>query len=271
MYPAFPRRIVDFRSTLALTFAMFAYLSPGFTNLMTTPAARAGRFGHILLWVFASSLLVAAAVLLDAPMAHVVNIHSNPFLQNFAHFVSHLGEGWVVAVVGVLCSAFLLLVRRTQAARIVFLVAAIGLITGATATVLRSIIGRTRPNAHTAQGVYGIRHDSHWIIGKSEFGSFPSGHAATVAGLAAAAWMFNRRFGLVASGYAALVSWSRLAQGVHHFSDIVAACILGVVGAHIIVTRARPLIKGLEQAVQEAWLGGRPGVSTIGSDASTQV
>jgi undecaprenyl-diphosphatase len=207
------------------------------------------------------------AVLLDAPVAHAANIDSYPFLQSFAHLMSRLGEGWVVALVGVLCPALLLLLGRTNAARVVFLVAAVGLLTGATATVLRSVIGRTRPNAHVPQGVYGIRHDSHWLIGKTEFGSFPSGHAATVVGLAAAAWMMNRRFGAAAGAYATLVSWSRIAQGYHHFSDIVAAAILGVAGAHLILTLAGPWLKPLGQGLREFWFGGHRGVSNIRPDA----
>jgi undecaprenyl-diphosphatase len=175
-------------------------------------------------------------------------------------------------VAGLLCSAGLSLAGRANAARTVFLVAAVGLLTGATATALRSVIGRTRPNAHVVQGVYGVRHDSHWIIGKSEFGSFPSGHAATVVGLAAAAWMLNRRFGVATSAYAVLVSWSRIAQGVHHFSDIVAACILGIVGGPILLARAGPWLKAMEQALHEAWFRERAGVTpSMGSDASSRV
>jgi membrane-associated phospholipid phosphatase len=210
-------------------------------------------------------------VLLDAPVAQALNVHSSPFLTSFAHFVSRLGEGWVVAVVGLLCSAALSFAGRASAARIVFLVAAVGLVTGAAATGLRSVIGRTRPNAHVVQGVYGVRHDSHWIIGRSEFGSFPSGHAATVVGLAAAAWMLNRRFGVATGAYAALVSWSRIAQGVHHFSDIVAASILGIVGAPILLARAGPWLKVIEQAFREAWFAEHQSVTpSIGSAATGQ-
>lgn len=220
----------------------------------------------------ASFLLIGTSVLLDGAVAQVLDVQSDPFLRNFAHFVSRLGEGWVVAVAGILCSAGLSLAGRANAARIVFLVAAVGLLTGATATALRSVIGRTRPNAHVVQGVYGIRYDSHWIIGRSEFGSFPSGHAATVVGLAAAAWMLNRRFGLAAGAYALLVSWSRIAQGVHHFSDIVAACILGIVGAPFLLARAGPWLKVVEQLFHDTWFGERERVSPrIGSDLSSRV
>jgi membrane-associated phospholipid phosphatase len=247
----------------------WAILSPGITNKPPKSIVPADIISRLCLWGGASFLLITMAVLLDAPVAQALSVHSNPFLASFAHFVSRLGEGWVVAVAGLLCAAGLSLAGRANAARIVFLVAAVGLLTGATATLLRSVIGRTRPNAHVVQGVYGIRYDSHWIIGRSEFGSFPSGHAATVVGLAAAAWMLNRRFGIATGAYAALVSWSRIAQGVHHFSDIVAASILGIVGAPILLARAGPWLKVMEQTFHEAWFGERQGAAASnGSDAS---
>jgi undecaprenyl-diphosphatase len=238
-------------------------LSSGIVGTTIKATARRSRLYHACLWISVSCLAIGIALLLDDPIAHAANIDSSPFLQSFARLMSRLGEGWVVALLGVICPALLLLLAQTSAARVVFLVALIGLLTGATATVLRSVIGRTRPNAHIAQGVYGIRHDSHWIIGKTEFGSFPSGHAATVVGLAAAAWMMNRRLGVAAGAYATLVSWSRIALGYHHFSDIVAATILGVVGAHFLLTRAGVWLKPLGQALQGTWYGGRPGVHPV--------
>lgn len=182
-----------------------------------------------------------------------------------------LGEGWVVALAGILIPLVLLLIGRLKAARVIFVIAAIGLLTGAGATLLRSVVGRTRPNARTPQGVYGIRYDSHWIIGRYEFGSFPSGHAATVVGLAAAAWRINRKLGLVTTAYAALVCWSRIAQGSHHFSDVVAAGILGVVGAHLVLTRSGPLLRWVDKGLQDSGLGGQPPVSNSGPDASSRL
>lgn len=189
------------------------------------------------------------ALLLDDPVAQRLDIHSSLFLQNFARVMTLLGEGWVVATAGILVPAVLWLLGRTKAARAILLIAAIGLLTGGAATLLRSVVGRTRPHAHVAQGVYGVRYDSHWIVGKYEFGSFPSGHAATVVGLAAAAWMINRRLGVAAAAYAALVSWSRIAQGSHHFSDVIAASIVGVAGAYLVLTRFGFLLK---------WVAGSP-------------
>lgn len=149
--------------------------------------------------------------------------------------MSKAGQGWVIASAGAILSLLFLIARRLRPSRSVLLVALTGLLTGAMATVLRSLIGRTRPGSKEVQGFYGIWHHGHWIFGRAEFGSFPSGHAATVMGLAMAAWLVDRRFGMVATVYALLVMWSRIALGCHHFSDVVAAAILGIYSAPVVL------------------------------------
>ena len=205
-------------------------------------------------WIALSILLLCLAFLIDGPVARIFTLHSSTFWKDLAVYSSKAGEGWVVAVAGAALSLTLFLSRRFAASRLVFLVAFTGLLTGAAATIIRSLLGRTRPSSHELQGFYGIWHDSHWIIGKYEFGAFPSGHAATVIGLAAAAWLIDRRFGILAAGYAVLVSWSRIALGCHHFSDAVAAAILGIYGAHVILGRLGPGIQQIGRHLQDAWL-----------------
>ena len=212
-----------------------------------------GRVRGNTLWVALSIFLLCFAFLIDGPVARLFTLQSSTFWKYLAVYSSKAGEGWVVAVAGAAASLTLFLLRRFAASRLVFLVASTGLLTGAAATILRSLLGRTRPSSHELQGFYGVWHDSHWIIGKYEFGAFPSGHAATVIGLATAAWLINRRFGTLAAFYALLVSWSRIALGCHHFSDAVAAGILGIYGAHIILARLGPTVHYLWQRLQDAW------------------
>lgn len=227
------------------------------------------RLQRPLFWSVFSLILLALAFLADGPVSRLLTLQTSSFWHHLALYASKAGEGWVVAVFGVTGSLLLFLLRRFQASRAIFLVAFTGLLTGAAATIIRSLLGRTRPDSHELQGFYGVWHDSHWIIGKYEFGAFPSGHAATVIGLAAAAWLLDRRFGTLAACYALLVSWSRIALGCHHFSDAVAAAILGIYGAHLILTRLGPSICSLGQYLQNAWLQ-RKGVvnSSTGQDGS---
>ena len=71
----------------------------------------------------------------------------------------------------------------------VFFVGTVSLLAGLTATILRVLFGRTRPTAHTAQGFYGVWQNGHWLIGKYEFSSFPSGHAATLLFALTVTWL----------------------------------------------------------------------------------
>lgn len=206
------------------------------------------------IWLVVCLLLLALAFLADGPIEKLLTLGPAALPREIALCASKAGEGWVVGVAGALACAILFLRRRFEASRVAFLLAFVGLITGAAATIVRSLLGRTRPSAHELQGFYGIWHDSHWIIGKYEFGAFPSGHTATVVGLAAAAWLVNRRLGILAAFYAVFVSWSRIALGCHHFSDVLAAALLGIFGAHLILSRVGPTIHTFGQTLQNAWM-----------------
>jgi len=209
-----------------------------------TPANREPRtlFTKCVGWIVFSGLLIASAMAVDEPLGRWLDLRAQPRWHLFASWVSLLGEWWVLASVGGLFGAFFFFRRQPQRMRSAFLVTLTGLSTGLCATILRFLIGRTRPIANLPQGFYGIWHDSHWIIGQYKFSSFPSGHTATAVGFAAALWQLDRRAGLLAGLLAALVAWSRIALSRHHFSDIVAAALLGVGGARLAMARLGPLL-----------------------------
>ncbi|HZI32895.1 MAG TPA: phosphatase PAP2 family protein, partial [Candidatus Binatia bacterium] len=146
-----------------------------------------------------------------------------------AWWCSKIGEGWVIAVVGIFFSLVYLLANRPQIAARIFFVALTSELTGLAATILRLFFGRARPNNHLVpQGFYGLWHDGHWIIGQYKFSSFPSGHAASAVGLAAAAWLVHRGWGAVLAVYALAVMWSRIALECHHLSDVLASTVLAI-------------------------------------------
>jgi membrane-associated phospholipid phosphatase len=207
----------------------------------------------VLLWTGLSIAVLSLAFLLDTPVDRMLTLGPSSTWTHLFKTISKTGEGWVVAVCGVIATLFLFCRGHSKAGTSAFLIALSGLLTGATATILRSLLGRTRPTSHEVQGFYGIWHDSNWLIGKYEFGGFPSGHAATVIGVAAAAWLIDRRLGLLAFVYAFLVSWSRIALACHHFSDVVAAGIVGIVGAHLIISRMGPGIYSTASALEKGW------------------
>lgn len=181
-----------------------------------------------LIWLLAGAAAVAIAWQFDAPVDANFDATHNPSLHQFAWWCSKIGEGWVPAAVGVFLAVLFVLLNQPIVAAKIFFVGLTSELTGLAGLILRVLIGRTRPLAHAPQGFYGIWHDGHWIMGKYEFSSFPSGHSATAVGLAAAAWLVDRRWGALASIYALAVMWSRIALQCHHLSDVVASCALAI-------------------------------------------
>jgi membrane-associated phospholipid phosphatase len=86
-------------------------------------------------------------------------------------------------------------------------------------------------------------HDGHWILGQFKFSSFPSGHAATAVGVAAAAWLVHRGWGAVLMVYALAVMWSRIALQCHHLSDVLASTVLSIALAVWLKQRLLPSVE----------------------------
>ena len=210
--------------------------------MFTLPSGRPSRRQVLLRWAGALAL-TGLAFALDGPVDRALLIRDNRALAQFAWDCSKVGEWWCLGLAGFALAALLIRLRRLEAARSVLFTVLTGGITGLAATVIRTLTGRTRPNnVEVPQGFYGIWHQGHWILGRPAFSSFPSGHSATVAGLAMAAWLVDRRAGAVAWVFALLVIWSRLAQNCHHLSDVVAATLLGIAGAKLIHRWLPPLL-----------------------------
>lgn len=184
---------------------------------------------HRTAWLLAGAAIIAAAFLTDARVGAALDAGQDPALKNFAKWCSKLGEGWVIAVAGIFLSGVYFFRRRPQAAAKIFFVAGSSLLIGLAATILRVIFGRARPLNHDVPpGFYGVWHDGHWIAGQFKFSSFPSGHAATAAGLVVVAWLVHRGWALALLPYALLVMWSRIALECHHLSDVLASTFLAV-------------------------------------------
>jgi membrane-associated phospholipid phosphatase len=181
-----------------------------------------------LFWLFAGTAAVALAWPFDNRVDAALDATKNLLLHDFAWWCSKLGEGWAPAAAGIFFAIVFVLFNRPGVAAKIFFVALTCELTGLTGLILRILTGRTRPLAHEAQGFYGVWHDGQWIIGKYEFSAFPSGHAATAMGLAAAAWLVHRGWGAVAAVYALAVMWSRIALQCHHLSDVVASTVLAI-------------------------------------------
>jgi len=181
------------------------------------------------LWLLAGVGVVGLAFLLDNRVGAALVLPKNTALREVAWWCSKIGEGWVVGAAGIFFAILFVLLNRPRLAAKIFFVALTSELTGLAATIIRSLTGRTRPSNHDVPpGFYGIWHDGYFILGQAKFSAFPSGHAGSAVGLAAAAWLVHRGWGAVAAVYALAVMWSRIALECHHLSDVLASAVLAI-------------------------------------------
>ena len=115
------------------------------------------------------------------------------------------------------------------AVRFGFLFVAIGL-PSLFATIVKRLIGRARP--------YVGDHDDPFVylpfVWKPEYASMPSGHATTAAAAAVAIGAIWPLLRPVMWLYVLIIMLSRILIFVHHPSDVIAAALVGVVGAQLV-------------------------------------
>lgn len=174
--------------------------------------------------------LVAIAFLCDNAVDHIMQVHSNSPWRPLAVWISRYAD-WpflILYAVLIFASAFVFANNRLMSVALAMAISCA--ICGTTVTVIRSVTGRTRPSAHEAQGWYGAFHNSQCLIGNHDFNSFPSGHVGAVVGFAIPLLLGTRRGRFPAVTLSLAVAWSRLFLRCHHFSDVVVAAIIGVMG-----------------------------------------
>jgi membrane-associated phospholipid phosphatase len=212
-----------------------------------------------LFWLLAGAVLVALAWPFDNRVDAVLDVTNKPWWHQIAWWCSKIGEGWVVGAAGIFCAVFFLLMNRPQIAAGIFFAALTSELTGLAATILRVLLGRTRPSTHDVPpGFYGVWHQGHWIVGQFKFSAFPSGHAATAVGLAAAVWLIHRGWGAVAAVYALAVMWSRIALQCHHLSDVAASAVLAVPLAMLSKRFLAPSVEFQFGNLHRAWKKSKP-------------
>jgi len=207
-----------------------------------------------LLWLAAGVAAVALAWRFDLRVDTALDVTNRPELHHIAWWCSKIGEGWVVAAAGIFLAAILFLANQPRIAANIFFIALTSELTGLAGLIVRVLSGRTRPTNHEVPpGFYGVWHDGHWLIGKYQYSAFPSGHAATAVGLAAAAWLVHRGWGAVAAVYALAVMWSRLALQCHHLSDVVASAVLAIPLAMLLKKVLLPSVEFQFGNLHRAW------------------
>ena len=133
------------------------------------------------------------------------------FLEGVSFFAEK-GWFWVVLII------FLFVFKRTRKMSIV---AAISVgVTSAVGYGMKNLVGRMRPSFFTdAITVVGERSDSF---------SFPSGHTLMSFACALILLRYDKRIGIPAVVFAALIGFSRVYLGEHYLTDVIAAFLLAL-------------------------------------------
>jgi undecaprenyl-diphosphatase len=182
------------------------------------------------------SLLVASVALglafwFDAAVLEWMRANQTSPLRSFMRGVSWWGDWYTHVVAGLLAAGIAHLLRHRSWRQIFIAMLVACALTGILNRAIKIGAGRARPNVQVDAGWNGPRLSS-------KYHAFPSGHTAAstafFATLAFASW----RVGLLFLPIPLLIGFARIYVGAHHFSDVIAAAMLGGMVAFF-VTRWR--------------------------------
>ncbi len=182
------------------------------------------------LWL---GLLIATAVvgLLMMPwdpvllnQLHILHGETEKSAQSISRFLSTYGDYPVYNVTLSVAIWFYGLCKKSSTWRRIAMVCFLGsTLAGLFDDFFRLTVGRPRPEAHLADGFYGFTNAMH-----GTYQSFPSGHAATTFGTAAALLVFDLPLGLLTTAYALAVVCARMELYRHYPSDIFVGAAIGI-------------------------------------------
>ncbi|MEA2992294.1 MAG: hypothetical protein QOD40_1214 [Alphaproteobacteria bacterium] len=219
-----------------------------FVTLFRPPRVPARRWwplwpltGRIVLSAALAILIVAATMIFMDAWA-ITEARRSPgwVIKVFAEITDFGKSGWFLWPLGILllmiaATASPALPRFSQllvsavVVRFGFLFIAIGL-PGLFDTILKRVIGRGRPFVPTIADPY-VYKPFAW---EPAYASMPSGHATTAFAAAVAIGVVWPRARPVMWVYAVVIAISRVVITAHHPSDVIAAAVVGTVGALLV-------------------------------------
>ncbi|HEU4587745.1 MAG TPA: phosphatase PAP2 family protein [Gemmatimonadales bacterium] len=194
-------------------------------SAVTRPQPTTIRWYHAA----AAAGVISLSMLLDEPVQDFAQDHRSQTTDDVASVVRHFGQPEVYATVSVGLVGVGLIAGDHELARVGGrAVASVGL-AGASALVLKSVLGRARP--FTGQGVLSF----HPFNTADSTTAMPSGHTSVAFALATSLSDDIHRPWATVGLYtlATATAWSRINDDQHWFSDVVFGAIVGVTSAKL--------------------------------------
>lgn len=190
--------------------------------------------------VGAAIVLLGIAFTADHPLSLFAQGWPQPLRDALAQVTPYGESAWILIPAGglyVVTALVALLVRwklmRTMlwqfAALYAFIFCGVGAPSLFTA-IIKRFVGRGRPMHYDQSGLFGFR--LNWW--DWSYQSFPSGHSTTAFALAAVIGLIAPRWFYPGLLFGAAVALSRVTEGVHYPSDVIAGAIVGLLGAYAV-------------------------------------
>jgi membrane-associated phospholipid phosphatase len=180
----------------------------------------------LLLVLIAVALCALAVVEADRPLAGAVKRDATPALVELANALVAATFPAALILVAVLVHQHAVAggrnVQKKSDVQYIRVALSAALAAGC-AAILQPIFGRTGPNAHLADGVYGFAYFS----GSMGLSSFPSVYAAGVGAIAAASWAIVPPYRPTVILLTALAVGSQVVSGSHFLGDQLAGLTIG--------------------------------------------
>jgi membrane-associated phospholipid phosphatase len=188
-------------------------------------------------------LLCGLSFLFDQAVMEWVKGHDSRSLKHFAGFLSRWGDWPELMLFGCIGLGLAWLTRSRVVCRVLLCMVIASTISGAIVNSARLLTGRARPNNTEATHEWnGLWQGGEFLLFKSKYHSFPSGHTGAAFAFFGVPLFADRRHGWWALVAATAIAWSRIYLNVHHLSDVTAGAFIGLITAFLVWERLEPRV-----------------------------
>jgi undecaprenyl-diphosphatase len=198
----------------------------------------------LLVVLIVGILLCGLSFLADQAAAEWVRTHDSRSLKHLAGFLSRWGDWPELMFFGCVGLGLARIAQNRVVCKIVLCMMIAASISGALVNSVRLLTGRARPNnTEATQEWNGLWRGGEFLLFKSKYHSFPSGHTGTAFAFFAIPLFAHRQRGWWALLAAAAIAWSRVYLNVHHLSDVTTGALIGLITAFFVWERLEPKVE----------------------------